>query len=143
MEDWWLLRKPLSEKNIAANYFGLGDRSLGHKVTFWGNDWDKQNKLSGGPTPKDFLGFTNTPNAVPTCATQWSATTGPGPGNKVNPPKTVPSYMAVIVTSVVTKSKAAISGNTTEIAIVKTDPGYKGDPKHEGTGTVVDILPCT
>jgi hypothetical protein len=37
----------------------------------------------------------------------------------------------------VTKSGSSISGTTTHIVIVKTDAGYKNDPGHAGTGTVV------
>jgi hypothetical protein len=37
----------------------------------------------------------------------------------------------------VTKAGSSISGTTTSIVIVKTDPGYKNDPGHAGTGTVV------
>jgi hypothetical protein len=45
--------------------------------------------------------------------------------------------MAVLVTSSSSKSGSQISGNTTHIVIVQTDPGYAGNPGHDGTGTVV------
>jgi hypothetical protein len=48
--------------------------------------------------------------------------------------------MAVLVTSSVTKSGSTISGTTAHVVIVKTDPGYKNDPGHAGTGTVVAIV---
>jgi hypothetical protein len=48
--------------------------------------------------------------------------------------------MAVLVASTITKSGNRISGNTSSIVIVKTDPGYANNPGHEGTGTVVAVL---
>jgi hypothetical protein len=48
--------------------------------------------------------------------------------------------MAVIVSSKITKSGSQISGNTVAIVIVKTSSGYKNDPGHAGTGTVVATL---
>ncbi|MHB8659897.1 MAG: hypothetical protein ACYC91_18530 [Solirubrobacteraceae bacterium] len=41
------------------------------------------------------------------------------------------------MTSNVTKSGRTISGNTTHIVVVKTNPGYAPDPSHYGTGTIV------
>jgi hypothetical protein len=49
----------------------------------------------------------------------------------------------VIVTSSVSKSGSAISGNTVGLAIIQTNPGYANDPGHAGTGTVVAVIPCT
>jgi hypothetical protein len=45
--------------------------------------------------------------------------------------------MAVIVSSKVSKSGSAISGNTPHVVVVKTNSGYAPDPGHAGTGTVV------
>ena len=53
------------------------------------------------------------------------------------PPSTVPSYMGVLVASSITKTGSTISGNTIKIVVVKTDPGYSGNPGHAGTGTIV------
>jgi hypothetical protein len=50
--------------------------------------------------------------------------------------------MAVIVTDHNSKSGATISGDTVAIVIVQTNSGYKNDPGHAGTGTVVATL-CT
>ena len=49
----------------------------------------------------------------------------------------------MIVTSSVAKEGSTISGNTTKLVIVKTDPGYAANPGHAGTGTVVAVLPCS
>jgi hypothetical protein len=48
--------------------------------------------------------------------------------------------MAVLVSSGVTKSGSAISGNGLKIVIVQTAPGYAGNPGHPGTGVVVATL---
>jgi hypothetical protein len=45
--------------------------------------------------------------------------------------------MAVVVSSSISKSGSAISGDAKRIVVVKTDPGYASDPGHAGTGTVV------
>lgn len=43
----------------------------------------------------------------------------------------------MIVTTSTSSSGPTISGNTVHIVVVKTDPGYDGNPGHPGTGTVV------
>ena len=48
--------------------------------------------------------------------------------------------MAVLVSTSITKSGPAISGNISQIAIIKTDPGYDGNPGHAGTGKIVAVL---
>ena len=53
---------------------------------------------------------------------------------------TLPTYMAVIVTSTVSKSGSSIGGNTASMVIVKTDDGYAPDPGHPGTGTVMGVV---
>lgn len=112
--------------------FVVGDQSATGAVTFWGAKWSKLNRVSGGAAPDAFKGFAL--GASVTCGTSWTTR----PGNSPDPPSgTLPSYMAVLVTSSVTKSGSSISGTTTHIVIVKTDAGYKNDPGHAGTGTVV------
>ena len=127
--------------NSSGGTFVIGDQnaSVGNPVTFWGAQWAPQNRLSGGSAPNSFKGFAGAPTTAPACSTQWST----GPGNSSGPPDTVPSYMAVIVTSSVAKEGSTISGNTTKLVIVKTDPGYAANPGHAGTGTVVAVLPCS
>ena len=118
---------------------GNQNATVGNDVTFWGAQWSAQNSLSGGSAPSSFKGFVNNPASGASCGTQWSTS----PGNSSNPPATVPGYMAVIVTSSVTKAGSAISGNATAIVVLKTDPGYSGNPGHAGTGTVVAVFPCS
>lgn len=112
--------------------FVLGDQSAVGAVTFWGAKWSKLNRVSGGDAPDAFKGYALV--APSQCGTRWTT----GPGNSPDPPAgPLPAYMAVLVTSSVTKSGPSISGTTTRIVIVKTDAGYKNDPGHAGTGTVV------
>jgi hypothetical protein len=123
--------------------FVLGDDSVaaalpGASLTWWAADWSTQNSLSGGFAPPAFKGFaatvplpTSTPPAA--CAGPWTT----GPGNSSAPPASVPSYMGVLVSSLVTKSGATISGDTVKIVVVRTEPGYASDPGHRGVGTIV------
>jgi hypothetical protein len=111
--------------------FVVGDRSATGAVTFWGAQWAKLNSLSGGSTTDSFKGFAASPAA---CGAAWTA----GPGNSGGAPAgPLPAYMAVIVTSKVTKSGSQIGGTVAHVVVVKTNPGYASDPGHAGTGTVV------
>ena len=91
------------------------------------------NSLSSGTAPNDFKGF-----AAATAPTECGATWTARSGNSTPPPGgPLPAYIAVVVSSSITQSGSAISGNVTQIVIVKTDAGYASDPGHAGTGTVV------
>jgi hypothetical protein len=124
--------------NSSGGSFVIGDgnAAVGQNVTFWGAQWWKANILSGGAAPASFKGFENMPATPPPCGGAWST----NPGNSSGPPSNIPSYMAVIVSSVITKHGAIISGNTQELVIVKTNPGYSANPGHAGTGTVVAVI---
>jgi len=115
---------------------GDGSAAVGQKVSFWGAQWWKANILSGGAAPASFKGFENMPATPPPCGGTWST----DPGNSSGPPSSIPSYMAVIVSSAVTKHGSMISGNTQELVVVKTNPGYAPNPGHAGTGTVVAVI---
>lgn len=122
---------------LAHGSFVVGDRTAGGNVTFWGAQWSKANSLSGGQAPPSFKGFASTLSMTPpTCGGNWSTS----PGNSSNPPVSVPSFMAVIVSSRVTKSGRAITGDTPAIVIVQTSPGYASDPGHPGTGKVLAVF---
>ena len=111
--------------------------AVGTPVEFWGAQWANLNSLSGGLAPDAFKGFANmTSTTPPACSGMWIT----DPGNSSDPPATVPSFMAVIVSSSISQSGSTISGNIPKIVIVKTDPGYKQNPGHAGTGTVVAVL---
>jgi hypothetical protein len=116
---------------------GDGDAAIETPVAFWGAQWWKFNTLSGGGASAAFKGFANTPSTPPACGTGWST----GPGNSSGPPPApLPQYIAVIVASQITKSGSQISGDTAEVVVVKTNPGYAPDPGHAGTGTVVAVV---
>lgn len=121
--------------------FVLGDQTVAaagpsSHVEFWGAQWAKDNSLSGGSVPDAFKGFENDPTSV-TCTTgTWST----GPGNSAGPPATIPTYMAVIVSSAISETGPTINGNVVHMVVVKTDPGYRPNPGHAGTGTVVATI---
>ena len=48
--------------------------------------------------------------------------------------------MAVIVSNKITQTGSTITGNTSQIVIVKTNPGYQPDPGHPGSGTIVAVV---
>jgi uncharacterized repeat protein (TIGR01451 family) len=122
----------------AGGNFVIGDRNaaIGTNVTFWGAQWWKLNSLSGGAAPAAFKGFETTP-ATAACGTNWTT----GPGNSPPPPAgPLPSLIAVIVSSSINKSGATISGDTVQVVLVQTNPGYQPNPGHAGTGKVVAQL---
>jgi hypothetical protein len=124
---------------VASGDFVVGDgnASIGSAVTFWGAQWWKLNSLSGGTAPAAFKGFENVPNTPPACGVNWST----APGNSAPPPAgPLPAFMAVIVSSTISKSGSTISGDTAHVVIVKTNPGYSPNPGHAGTGTVVATI---
>ena len=115
---------------------GDGNAKVGDAVLFWGAQWSKHNVVSGGPAPRSFKGFAETPS-TPTCGFTWST----DPGNSTPPPAgPLPAYMAIVVTSGVKQAGSAISGDVVRIVVVRTDAGYARDPGHEGTGTVVAVV---
>jgi Bacterial Ig-like domain (group 1) len=122
---------------LARGSFVIADTSavMGQHVTFWGAQWAKRNVPSGGPAPSAFKGFASTTqSSPPTCGQTWLSR----PGNSARPPKgPLPAFMAVIVSSSVTKAGHTISGNVVEIVTVKVSPGYANNPGHRGTGIVV------
>lgn len=91
------------------------------------------NTLSGGTAPPACKGFAASPS-VPACGTKWVTRVG---GASSPPAGPLPDYLGVIVSSSVSQSGIAISGGTTGIVVVKTDPGYGPRPTEHGTGTVV------
>lgn len=115
--------------------FVIGDKESqnGTAVTFWGAQWSSINKLSSGSAPSSFKGFAQSPT-TPALGTSWSA----DPGNSTPPPRgALPAYMGVIVTSAAAKSGPNITGDSMQIVIVQTNPGYDANPGHAGTGTVI------
>jgi hypothetical protein len=118
------------------------DVAIGKQVTFWNAKWNKLNSLSGGPAPTSFKGFANSPSTQPPSAGgTW--TTDRDDDDSVLPTN-IPAYMAVIVSSSITKSGSTISGNISRMMVVGTAPGFKADSSRAdsraGTGKVVAII---
>lgn len=116
----------------SAGPLAPGPVSPGADVTFWGARWSALNTLTTGPAPSAFKGFDETPGA-PAPGGTWTTR----PGDSSQPPPAIPEYMAVIVSSMITKTGPAITGDITHVVIVHTDPGYASDPGHPGTGTII------
>jgi hypothetical protein len=125
---------------LSHGAFALGDKTAAvgpNTVTFWSDRWSSQNALSGGSAPDSFKGFASTISTnPPACGDTWTSR----PGNSSKPPRTLPPFMGVVVSSTVRKSRSAILGNVPEIVVVKTNPGYAPNPGHPGTGTVVAVF---
>jgi hypothetical protein len=122
--------------------FVVGDRTVGdpasavgRNVNFWGSQWSRNNSLSGGGAPAAFKGFQNDPDPV-ACGESWSSR----PGNSSNPPGRVPEYLGVIVSSRITKSGPISTGDTVHVVVVRTGPGYAGNPGHPGNGEIVAVV---
>lgn len=108
-------------------------------LDWWGSQWSKANRISGGQAPSAFKGYaSSTTSSPPQCGGTWSWTSTGGASS--NPPTTVPTYMATIVTSKVTQSGSKISGNIRNIVIVRTGPGYSQGAGHAGSGAIVAVL---
>ncbi len=120
--------------------FVIGDRSaiVGATVTWWSPKWSSQNNLSGGSAPSAFKGFAGALSSTPPVAGGMWGTSG---GQASNPPTTVPTYMAVIVTGSATKSGSTISGTDARIAVVQVYPGYNPVAGSPGTGRLLGFLP--
>lgn len=136
---------PIPYSYLRVGSFVLGDRSVAAALTattpltmtWWGAQWYKLNKLSGGPATSAFIGFAATLNSEPPrCGGSWTTT----PGNSPPPSSAVPPYMAVIVASTITTTGSTVSGNVVQIVVVKTARGYSPDPGHAGTGTIVQVI---
>ena len=115
---------------------GDGNAAVGTQVTFWGAQWWKDNTVSGGTAPASFKGLAENVDLS-------HCTFDSGPGNSVDPPDSLPAgdVLAVVANSV-TKSGPTISGTFTSVVEIQPDPGYAGDPGHDGTGTVVATASC-
>lgn len=116
--------------------FVIGDQNAAHgtHVTFWGAQWWKDNALSGGDAPASFKGCAD--SATATCGQSWTTR----PGNSSAPPAALGDVVSVVVSSQITKSGPVISGDTVEVVLVLTDPGFEADPGHAGSGTVIGIV---
>jgi len=105
-------------------------------VTFFSTkNWPPLNPLTPS-APNSFQGFADllswTPPTCPTSGT-WTLT-----GNVPLPVGPLPSYMAVLATTSVSKTGSSITGNVTKIVVVQTG-SYTLGSSGTGTGTVVRV----
>ncbi len=115
----------------AGGDFAIAPAGIGAQVSFWGARWSAANALISAPA--SFKGWANVAPTPPSCEGVWSAS----PGNSSSPPASVPSYMAVIETSPVSKHGSEISGAAEGIAVIHTAGGYGPNPGHSGSGEVI------
>ena len=127
---------PFATQDGATFVIGDLEAGLGRHVTWWSSQWANINLMSGGAPPDAMKGFAGLPS--PNCGGTWST----DPGNSAPPPASVPKFMAVIVSSNVTKTGSVVTGDIKQVVIVENDPGYEPNPGHPGTGTEIAIV-CT
>lgn len=119
--------------------FVIGDdeaHGITDVVNFWGAQWWKNNNMSGTTDPgyESFKGYASSADNF--CGGAWSTQ----PGNSSDPPASIPSDIAIIVTSKVLKNGSTLSGDIKEIVVVHQDGKYEGNPGHPGGGPVTHIL---
>jgi hypothetical protein len=124
--------------------FVLGDATVSAadaatRVTWWDHSWSSLNLLTGGSAPPSFKGFASSVTTLPTTspANSCGASFSTRGGNSPPPADGVPSYMGVVVAGSVAKSGSTIDGIWGRVVVVATDAGYRSDPGHPGTGTIV------
>jgi hypothetical protein len=115
---------------------GDGNAAVGTTATFWADDWNLRNTVSGGIAPSAFKGFANNPPGKTTCGGTWS-TSG---GNSPPPPSAMPTYTAMLVTDHVTKTGRTVTGTKPSIVIVRVNPGYSPSPGKTGTAEVLGVF---
>jgi PKD repeat protein len=108
---------------------------VGQDYVFWGSQWAKQVKAGDYQANSSFKGYAETVN---NSSKTWTA----GSGNSSHPPATINSYISVIVSTHIAKNGSTISGNITEVVILKVDnpASFKPDPGSIGSGVVVAVV---
>jgi hypothetical protein len=123
-------------------------RAVNEIVNFWGSQWWKNNCMhdendNGYPSFKGYAtnAVVDLTQAGGNCGV-WQAR----PGNSGNPPDTIGTDIAIIVTNRVNKQGPNIGGIIEQIVIVHRDAKYgdkyAGNPGHPGWGIITSI-PCT
>jgi hypothetical protein len=134
---------------VVGDLEAMAPPMIGNHLTWWSSKWADINLMSVAPPPdsmKGFAGFEDNPlpPPLPSPSSLCGKTYTTDTGNATPPPPSVPSDMAVIVSSVVTQNGSIITGNIKEVIVVHNDnpAAYAPDPGHVGTGTETLIL-CT
>jgi hypothetical protein len=124
--DGFYLAKSTTSSVLVFEYATGGSFVIGSSqaivhsdVTFWGARWTRVN-MPGAPPP--FKGFAPQ-QTRPACGAGFQFALG-----SVNPPATVPAYMAVIASTSITQSGSTVVGDSPKIVIVRTAAGYTPDP---------------
>jgi len=111
-----------------------GGVQVGHRYMFWGNDWWKEVTAGDFDANAKFKGY-----AKEVSDTMWWGR----PGNSGHPPKTVPGYIGVIVTTQVAKQGSEVTGNIAKRVILKVEKpsAYGANPGHPGWGLMKVQIP--
>jgi len=123
--------------------FAIGDNDLqvkvGDHVMFWGAQWWKENDLSTDSTRSSFKGWAMSIDTAKCTFTTRTGDSPPPPDGPMPPPQ----FITAVVTSKVTQSGYIINGTVSGFALIEVDPGYDGNPGHNGWGTVRGLQSCT
>jgi hypothetical protein len=112
---------------------------VGQRAVFWGEHWWDGVRIPEKARVKEFKGW-----AATVTGTTWS--TKPGDSK---PPRTVPTYISVLITTSVQRASGGerkgdddrISGNIVGHAILRVDSPYRDEPGRPASGVVVAVLP--
>jgi hypothetical protein len=107
-----------------------GNHHTGDKVTWWGSNWSSANNWNGS----SFHGWVSGSFGGTCRGHDWSAS-----GNGT-PPRSVPTYMAVMGSDSSRSSGSRYAGDADHIIVIKTDSGFSPSSGHAGTGTIVAIF---
>lgn len=110
-----------------------GGISVGQDYTFWGSQWDKQVIGGSYQANASFKGY-----ASQVTGATWTT----GPGNSSSPPSSVSNYIGVIVSTNLGKQGGTISGNVTELVVLRVDSpaSYEPNPGHAGSGVMMAFV---
>jgi hypothetical protein len=123
--------------NLTADGTATGSPINSTIVNFWGSQYWKNNSFSGVVNaPASMKGYIDSAPKL-TCPTpNWTS----DPGNSSHPPATIPVNMVVIVGSTITQSGSTELGDVKHLVVVHVQPGYAGNPGHDGWGQIIGTI---
>jgi uncharacterized repeat protein (TIGR01451 family) len=125
-----------------------GGLKIGQRVNFWGSQWESQViNAQNYASNSSFKGWADSINIIQQCqASATPATLTPTcwqvkPGQSFPPDMILPSYIEVIVSTVINKSGDTVFGNIACGAVVQVDhtPPYGAVPGQPGFGTISSV----
>ena len=123
----WL--KPYLAKGTFVAF--KGHATVGKSIVWWSTRWNRSNGLGTRTSLSGFYGFSASVSSYPArVGGRWSGSLYAS----TRPPRTLPSLMAVVVASSISRSGTTVSGNVYRIVLVKRSTTTFG------LGTVVAIL---